>query len=263
MVNALSIYSLCQCNSYDFTALRERFAPDQIMFSYRNLLQLRWQDGEVVIFNYGVVVFWNITLAERARLLSLLEAYIQGPLTDLLDDQFTYDLLSSQPSIKNDHISLANNDELTRLSISHGIAQSTKLGQYEARVQKTISSTEHIPKNIANKGKSGLRRKELAKLRGFLFLTKSDVMLNFDLLDVPEFFWEYPEQQGNYSMIADYLEIKPRVEVLNKRLETIQDLLQMVADEQKHSHSAILEWIIIWLIGIDIIIVLLQEFILK
>jgi uncharacterized Rmd1/YagE family protein len=85
-------------------------------------------------------------------------------------------------------------------------------------------------------------------------------MLHYDLLDVPEFFWEYPELQSYYSMIADYLETRPRTEVLNKKLETIQDLLEMIADEQRHSHSSMLEWIIIWLIAIEIIIVLIQEY---
>ena len=37
----------------------------------------------------------------------------------------------------------------------------------------------------------------------------------------------------------------------------------MIADEQKHSHSSMLEWIIIWLIAIDIVIILIQELLLK
>ena len=40
------------------------------------------------------------------------------------------------------------------------------------------------------------------------------------------------------------------------------DLLDMIADEQKHAHSSLLEWIIIWLIVIDITIILAQEFVL-
>ena len=33
-----------------------------------------------------------------------------------------------------------------------------------------------------------LNRKELAKLRGRLFATSSDIILHFNLLDTPEFF---------------------------------------------------------------------------
>lgn len=263
MDRALEIYCLCQCNNYSFDALRMRLEQEYEVFVFRNVLQLRFHHGEIVIFNYGVVVFWNINKEERAKHLLILVEFMQGPLAGLQDDDFTYSLNESNSSIKDDHIFLSNHDVMTRLAISHGIAQSTKLGQYEALIQNTITSTENIPRNIANNGKSGLRRKELAKLRGFLFLTKSNVMLNYDLLDIPELFWQYPELQSYYSMVADYLEINPRVEVLNKKLETIQDLLEMISDEQKHSHSAVLEWIIIWLIALEIIVLLIQEYVLK
>jgi len=84
-------------------------------------------------------------------------------------------------------------------------------------------------------------------------------MLNYDLLDVPDFFWEYPELDIYYSRIADYLEIRQRVEVLSKKLETIHELFRMMADEQKHQHSSMLEWIIIWLIAIEIAVFLVYD----
>lgn len=262
MKKTSDVYAICQCSYYDFAALRNHFCQLHEAVSYRNVLQLNWQEGEAYIFDYGVVVFWHVVAAKRQALLDLLKEFAREPLTDLLDDEFTYELNSAQVSLKGDHICLSDDNVLTRLAVSHGIAQSTKLGQYEARVQKTITSTEHIPESIANTGKSGLKRKELARMRGFLYLTKSDVTLHYDLLDVPDFFWEHPDLQSFYTLIADYLEIKPRIEVLNKKLETIQDLLEMIADEQKHAHSSLLEWIIIWLIAIDIIVVLIQELVL-
>lgn len=257
------VYALCQCGYYDFLPMRDHLQQAYGALAHRNALQLNWQGGEVFIFYYGVVIFWRVPDEARQTLLSILSEYARETLRDVLDDEFTFELLTASASLKNDHIQLPDDDVMTRLAVSHGIAQSTKLGQYESRVQKTITSTEYIPERIASTGKSGLRRKELAMLRGQLYLTKSDVMLHFDLLDVPEFFWEYPELQSYYNLIADYLEVKQRVEVLNKKLETIEDLLKMIADEQMHSHSSLLEWIIIWLFTIDIIIILLQEFVHK
>lgn len=260
MEKTSDVYAICQCGYYDFPALRDRFIQANGAALYRNVLQLNWRNGEVFIFDYGVAVFWHVSTVERNVLLGMLKEFSREPMTDVLDDEFTYELNAPQVSLKNDHITLNDDDIFSRLAVSHGIAQSTKLGQFESSVQKTITSTVHIPESIAGTGRSGLKRKQLAKLRGFLYLTKSDVALHFDLLDVPEFFWEYPELQYYYSLIADYLEIRPRIEVLNKKLETIQSLLEMIADEQKHSHSSMLEWIIIWLIAIDIIILLIQEF---
>ncbi|NOX44043.1 MAG: RMD1 family protein [Gammaproteobacteria bacterium] len=79
-------------------------------------------------------------------------------------DEFTYESNASQTSIKNDHICIPDDHVITKLAVSQGIAQSTKLEQYEAHVQSNINSTAYIPENIANTGKSELRRKQLAKL---------------------------------------------------------------------------------------------------
>ena len=260
MKTSSDIYAICQCRHYDFPAMRNHFIKQNTASSYRNVLQINWLEGEVFIFDYGIAVFWNIAPHERTSLLNELNKFAQVPIEELLDDEFTYELKTENISLKDDHIRLNDDNILTRLAVSHGIAQSTKLGQFEARVERTISSTKHIPENIATTGKSGLKRKELARMRGFLYLTKSDVMLHYDLLDVPEFFWEYPELQSYFTLLADYLEIKPRIEVLNKKLETIRDLLDMIADEQKHAHSSLLEWIIIWLIALEMIILVIQEF---
>lgn len=254
------VYAVCICGFFDFQPLRKSLAVSYSLNSYRNVIQIQPVQGEVYIFDYGVAVFWSVPISTRDTLLTQIMEFSQEALSDKLVDEFTYETNAKQSSLKNDHICLHDDDFLTRLAISQGIAQSTKLEQYEARVLHTIASTEYIPENIAKTGKSGLRRIELAKLRGYLFLTKSDVMLHFDLLDVPEFFWEYPELQSYYTLIADYLEIKQRIEVLNKKLETIHDLLSMIVDEQQHAHSSMLEWIIIALFTIDIVILLAQEF---
>jgi uncharacterized Rmd1/YagE family protein len=104
-----------------------------------------------------------------------------------------------------------------------------------------------------------LSRRAIAKIRGQLFSTKSDIILHFGLLDTPEFFWEYPEYENTYNLAARYLEIRQRIDLLSKKLETIHEMFEMLADEQKHQHSAFLEWIIIILIAIEIIMFGAQE----
>jgi uncharacterized Rmd1/YagE family protein len=99
-----------------------------------------------------------------------------------------------------------------------------------------------------------MTRRELAKLRGKLYDTTSDITLHFSLLDTPEFFWGYPELEENYYLLLKYLDFQQRIDILEKKLETIQKLLNMIADEQNHKHSAFLEWIIIVLIAVDIIV---------
>lgn len=253
------IYALCYSDFFDFPALQSSLLENERCAAYRNAMHVEWQSGDVFVFDYGVIVFWDLSPTDREAFLHKIAAFAKSPLAWVVDDEFTYEIGAGKATVRNDHIQLPDNEVLTRLALSHGIAQSTKLAQFEFRIQQTISETEHIPENIARTGSAGLSRRELSKLRGRLFITKSDVMLNFDLLDVPDFFWEYPELDSYYAMVADYLEVRQRVEVLTKKLETIHELFDMMADEQKHKHSSMLEWIIIWLIAFEIVIFLFHD----
>jgi uncharacterized Rmd1/YagE family protein len=247
------IYALCYCSSFDFPLMQSRYLVNQRCVAYRKVLHVKWLQGEVFIFDYGVLVFWGLSAEQRNEFVQHIHEFAKEPLTQVLDDEFTYAGAAEKPVIKNDHIQLMDDEVLTRLAVSHGIAQSTKLAQFESHVQQTINDTAYIPRNIADTGTTRLSRKDLSRLRGRLFIASSDIMLNYDLLDVPDFFWEYPELDGYYTMIADYLEVRQRVQVLSKKLETIHELFNMMADEQKHKHSSQLEWIIIWLIAIEIV----------
>ena len=60
-------------------------------------------------------------------------------------------------------------------------------------------------------------------------------ILHVDVLDTPEFFWEYPELEPLYIMTANYLDIETRVEVLNQRLDVIHELFEMLGNELQPS----------------------------
>jgi len=109
----------------------------------------------------------------------------------------------------------------------------------------------------ASTGKVLMGRKEVAQLMGRVFLQKSEVNLLSSVLDVPDFFWEsdIPDSlQHLYEGCTEYLEYQNRVEVLNQRFQALQDMLDMIRDHQNNSHTARLEWIVIWLILIEIVI---------
>ncbi|MDH5632680.1 MAG: RMD1 family protein [Gammaproteobacteria bacterium] len=259
MSNIADIYALCYSDQFDFAAMRQGFLANQRHAIYRNVIHIEWFESDIFVFDYGVVVFWNTSLEYRKRFLDRIRDSAGNLVGSTIEDEFTCEVIESSRSVKNDHITLPDNDIMTRIAVCHAIAQSTKLALFEQRVSDTIVETTYIPKNIATTGSSKLRGKELAQMRGKLFIAKSDVMLRYDLLDVPDFFWEYPELDGFYTMLADYLEVRQRVDVLSKKLETIHELLEMISDEQKHKHSSMLEWIIIWLIAFEILVFFVHD----
>ncbi|KAI5283311.1 hypothetical protein KEM55_001633, partial [Ascosphaera atra] len=52
-----------------------------------------------------------------------------------------------------------------------------------------------------------------------------------NVLDVPNFFWDSePTLHPLYSALREYLEIKPRIIVLNERCRVFLDLTEMISD---------------------------------
>ncbi len=220
----------------------------------RDAMHIQFDQGECWLFDYGVLVFWGVDEDSKQSLLQKLENLIEQPLEKPEFEQFHFVLGADHSGISGDCVRLEGNAEITRLAASHAFAQSAKLSGFESKVITVIEKNAYIPSGLAKTGKIPLNRKQLAMLRGELFGTRSDIVLNFNLLDTPEFFWEYPELEGIYNQVARYLDLTPRVTLLNKKLETVYELVQMLADEQNHKHSAWLEWIIIILIAVDITI---------
>lgn len=259
MSNNNEVYALCYSNQFQFESLQAFLLENARCTAYRNVLQVEWQQGHIFLFDYGVLVFWQLNATQRSDFLIKIKDFATGVLETLVDDSFTFEDGCEKCFVKNDHICLDVFEGMSMLAVSHGIAQSTKLGQFENRVQQTITDHSHIPQSIASSGDSGLSRRELAKLRGRLFLSKSDIMLNYDLLDTPDFFWDYPELDHYFQTLTDYLEVKQRLDVLSKKLETVHELFGMIADELRHRHSSLLEWIIIWLIAFEIVVFLVYD----
>jgi uncharacterized Rmd1/YagE family protein len=253
--------TVCLSQSFRFSAFREKMLETARAQSFRNALIVDYKNGYAIIFSYGVVVYWNVELDDRRALQQQLEEYTVKPDSEPQEDQFSYQTGLNYDRFQHDHIELQSSDVKVLLALSHAMAQSIKLAAFESHAIETIRATSYLPESLAREGKIQLKRREMAKIRGQLYLTKSDIILNYDLLDTPEFFWEHPEYQAIYSMAANYLEIQQRTDVLSKKLETIHELFEMLDDEQKHLHSSNLEWIIIWLILVEIVISILDKLI--
>jgi uncharacterized Rmd1/YagE family protein len=214
------------------------------------------KECDAFFFTYGAVVFWGVSAEIGKKFLENEKALVEGrKLSDIEMDEFTY-IYGDTPKVIEDEITLPDQNILSKLAVSHGIAQSLRLSCFETSLQRTFELSKKIPEDLAKYGEIPLSRKEIRCRMGELFITRNSINLNMEVLGAPEFFWEYPELEPLYSMIAKYLDIRSRVEVLNQRLNIIHELYEMLGNELNHSHSSRLEWIIIWLIVIEVIVTL-------
>ena len=211
------------------------------------------EEQQIILFKYGVFICWDIEFENIKFFLDFIKDLQINSFKKSIVEEFNY-TFEDEFKINLDTIYLSDSSTTSKIAISQALAQNVKLQQFEEEVQTTIENNSHIPLQLSISGKIKLTKKEISKKIGELFLVKTKINLHYDLLDTPEFFWEYPQYENQYEKMIKYLDIKSRVEVLNKKVEIIQELLHVLGDEQKHKYSSFLEWIIIILIAFEIII---------
>lgn len=252
----------CTASSYQIKLFYERLKGENRAILYRDVVHLSVQIGEttrdVFYFPYGVTVCWGLPVQACDVYLNKIKDFEDQSLDEIEKDQFTF-TIGDTPKIVEDEIILPNDDVLSRLAISHGLAQSVKLGTFESAIRKTFDNTKHLPEDLARHGRIPLSRREIRRKMGELFIERNSINLHVDVLDTPEFFWEYSELQPLYAMTANYLEIESRVEVLNQRLDVVHELFEMLGNELNHQHSSRLEWTIICLIVIEVFLSILRD----
>ena len=155
-----------------------RIAPDAFTFA------------EMYIFSYGVAVFWNFTPNQEKDVLADLTFYSSSsPTTSLVvlpqneedfeteEFHFEYSSEIPRPRVFNDMITLRSGDHMIKLTMSHAIAQSTKLSYFEQQMANQMAEAQHVPRRLALTGKLGMSRDEVVKILGALFKSRVDVNL--------------------------------------------------------------------------------------
>lgn len=211
---------------------------------------------EVYFMEYGTVVIWGMSLVEERRLLREIRRFEVERLA--VEDVEVEDLnwyLADYSRIYNDVITLRRgSSHMTKLSISYALAQSSKISFFESVIEATIDTTKDIPESIAQSGKIGMPPGDIMRHIGHLFILRMNIHLVGSIVDAPEIFWAQPDLEPLYAAVRSYLEIPQRIELLNTRVEVLQDMLQLLKDQVTSSHSEWLEIIVIILIVLEIIL---------
>ena len=229
---------------------------------------------EVFLFEYGVVVIWGMTTKEEHRFLKELAKFEQEKLAppDVQTEEFNfYYTREYQARIYNDFISLRDKrNYMTKLAISHALAQSTKVrphlltlthrsisdrltfsqtSLYEDLLDATITTTQSIPATIARTGRVNLSRRQINMQIGELFILRINIHLQGSVLDAPELLWAEPRLEPVYQAVRSYLEMDQRVGLLQERVGVIADLLAVLKDQLGQTHGRLSRFVLLSLLG--------------
>lgn len=165
---------------------------------------------------------------------------------------YTDPTLAKSFNITNEAITLRHASTLDLNIIALAVSQSVGLERYEKRLDTLFADSRGAIESITSFSISN--RSQLMRFAKQLALTRHDMLSNLLLLDKPNILWDNEEAESLYNRLAFILELYDRHEIALSKLSQIKEDVMLAMDIINHKRSEFLEWIIIALIGIEIII---------
>jgi len=213
---------------------------------------------DVFYFQFGCVVIWSADLNQEKEILNELLTFSNEPIQPPIYLDFIsykHDASLSEHSIdeESNQIVLKEFSSFSKLAVSYALAQSAKLNALEDSVSNILKQTTPLRQELASTGRVSLSKTEISKQIGFLFNERYSINLTSDVLDTPEFFWRKPSYEPLYLQTARFQDIQVRQHILNRRLDMIHEFYDLLSNELNHKSSTRLEFIIIFLITIEVL----------
>ncbi|KAF4671102.1 hypothetical protein FOL47_001692 [Perkinsus chesapeaki] len=237
------------------------------------------------LFSFGCVVVWGASDNQVGTILDLVKPLVRKPLAHPEQDFMRYtteppaseDNNSDTPGaaaaaghhpsrrpIAHDNIRLSASGGwsslMERLAHSYSLAQSVRVDSFETMLDGAIERTTDVPERMTRTGTVGIKKKEVARRMGNLFVQRCDLNVYSDILGTPDVFWDFDEYETVYDKSRRYMDINRRVEILNQRMEVLNDMYTMIQEELHVAHGNKLEIWVIWLVAVDAIVIGLELF---
>ncbi|XP_066583880.1 glutathione synthetase-like [Prorops nasuta] len=234
-------------------------ALQDVIHAVINPLEGNEESREIFFFREGAVVMWNLSDRESRNIIDMLKFYEENSYnSDLIDAEsesmnYCYDDSGKKSYLKNGDIILSNTDStLSKYTFSNAMAQSVKLGIWEASLLHYVNSIEFITEDLKLGRKIRLTRQEVLRKQGELFALRHLINLRSDLLDTPDIYWERDDLEQLYQTTCGYFSIAKRTRVMNEKLNHCLELIELLSTHLSDRHHIRLEWMIILLIMVEV-----------
>jgi len=214
---------------------------------------------DIFFFKEGCVVFWNVPELERSSVLKFLKPYC----LERIEESIIYDeseMMNFKMSgtdkahLEKGIINIVDDTDLiVKYTFSDAISASVKLGTWEADLEKIIDSIEFIAEDMRRSAKVKIHEDFVLQKTGEILELRHLLNLSSDLLDTPDFYWDREDLEHLFGVTCSHLAVSKRTRVVNEKLGHCLEIIEMINNHLRHEHSSRLEWIIIILIGIEIV----------
>ena len=287
---ALKVTALSNAESYDLVELKKRILNEGsyeiidndkidsrndvdreflcLKAKYKSTVANKGDESRIIfLFEDGCCVFWNFNDdKEKNSLLNLLgdcsyKSYDSELIASEIEElTYSIDEVVNKTRLNKNHIyfsidSIQQFDKilLEKYTFSDAISISIKLAIWENKLENFNETIQHISEDLKHGRKLKITNKQTSQKLGELYAMRHSINLDFNILNIPDYYWDKDELETLYINTIKFLDINKRTKVFNEKLNYGIDLLQMLrSDFKDHKHSHF-EIIIILLISVEVI----------
>ncbi|KAJ9063529.1 hypothetical protein DSO57_1000107 [Entomophthora muscae] len=260
--HTLQCRAYCTAEEYNFEILlpiiSSKFKVSKVTDDVYNI---QLDQGEVFLFKDGTFVHWGESSHKPEWFLDEIiksDPNIErGKYEEYETEYFYYHPQNTRETyMAGDVIYLEETPDvmLYKLAFSHGLARSAKLSVLEDLLDSLLKSMSHYPLILQDGKKIPLTRKEILHKLGDVFLLRGLLNLQSEsFLDTPDYYWSKPQLERCYDAVSKNLDVRPRISILNKKLDYANELTGLLREQLSEAHSHKLEWCIISLITVEVL----------
>lgn len=268
--------------------LREKFSQPPVEFSNYEMIIRYTSDSFLFVYNYGSVVFFNVSDELREKELNVLQdlrAGESGGATDdfILEVQENAALVVNVPQsiVQAVHVPSQYTplpapgqspaakvyfDKVVVNQLSYEtikivcmlFAESTALEYYENLIENLLVKINRFSKTLRKQGRMLESTEDLIKFIGLCMDTKQEIISNLYIVDSPDETWENVELDKMHQDLKVMMEIDVRYRALEYKIKIIQESVEVIVDLSKSKRETLLEMTIILLIAFEIVISIIK-----
>jgi uncharacterized Rmd1/YagE family protein len=207
----------------------------------------------VYILQYGVVCFLDYTENQIHDFLEQIRDYSRNFVEIKHREEFIIEPNSNEIIYGYNKISItSDNVEWLRI-IMLNVGQSVALDYYSEQATLLMAQTNHQTEFLEKKGRMDISGRKLKKFIGKTLNLKNAIAENLYIFDSPPETWEDENLSKIDWGMKKTFDLQIRYRNLQQDLQIVKENLELFKDIMQHTHSNVLEWIIIILILIEIL----------
>ncbi len=245
----------------DLRRLKEAYAGTLLQENPSELFYRVDDDEYFYAFDYGAVVFANMSDTDVSKNLALLQNFCAHLLPEKIRDDFEIMHLPENPlTFGFDRLVVPLMGEEVMKSAMLNTAHSVAMDFYSQRVHELLYEINRFTTEMEMEGSISISRKNMLRFIGRTLNSKNRIVENLFIFDSPDTTWDDEYLDKIHRGLARTFELQIRFKEIEYTFKVVEDNLSVFRELYLHRESSKLEWIIIVLICIEVFDLILGKF---